>query len=502
MIKHIIFLKSTIRRALILVGTVFFLLSVCGCSGNEAVNSSSNDAQSQGSIVDTSGNTLSSSGQDSSNDATSSAIGWNYDDNEDVNNRYPITFEAVTLNLYDTNEMSYGITWNTLGKAKEQVVQVCEGSTFNADNCTEFGVSVSRTKKFVDSADYESYLYISKAVIKGLTAGKTYSYRCFDKKTSAVSDVFTFTANKISETPFKFAFVADSQVDTTEIRDSVYYANVIKGMTANGLPDFIIHGGDIAEYSRFELYWHNLINYNKTAFATIPMMPTAGNHDETYRAVPNTVFNHFNLNLPEQDTAKGVYYSFDYANTKFIVLATDVLSGDKLSEPQMKWLKNELENNTKKWTIVSMHYPMYTPIYGYLTETTTHITENLRNQLNSLFAEHGVDLVLQGHNHRFADTYPIGENGIVNKNSASEVVNGTTIYSNPNGVIYVMTGPAGNQSAKIETYDSDTFAFAYDGYASSWSEFVVNENTLSVKMYYYKDGKNTLIRSLGIQKNK
>ncbi len=138
MIKHIIFLKSTIRRALILVGTVFFLLSVCGCSGNEAVNSSSNDAQSQGSIVDTSGNTLSSSGQDSSNDATSSAMGWNYDDNEDVNNRYPITFEAVTLNLYDTNEMSYGITWNTLGKAKEQVVQVCEGSTFNADNCTDF----------------------------------------------------------------------------------------------------------------------------------------------------------------------------------------------------------------------------------------------------------------------------------------------------------------------------------------------------------------------------
>ena len=54
-----------------------------------------------------------------------------------------------------------------------------------------------------------------------------------------------------------------------------------------------------------------------------------------------------------------------------------------------------------------MHNPMYSVgKYGANSEANS-IALSLRGQLQGIFADYGVDLVLQGHDHAISGTYPI-----------------------------------------------------------------------------------------------
>ena len=117
----------------------------------------------------------------------------------------------------------------------------------------------------------------------------------------------------------------------------------------------------------------------------------------------------------------------------------------------------------------------------------------LREQLGDLFAENGVDLVIQGHDHAYSKTYPIGVDGVINNQPTYETINGINYCTNANGVIYSMHGPAGNQTrtpyATIETEFYETYSGSQ---ASSWAEIEVTEELLTVKVYYYNKGNPTL----------
>ncbi len=424
------------------------------------------------------------------------AVGWEYDDSIDADNTNPITFDALTLTIHDSEEMSYGVTWNTLGRAKEQVVQVSEGGSF--DNCTEFDVAVRREeKKFYLDDSEQSYLYISKAVIRGLELGKTYSYRCYDKNAGVYSDVFTFTARNGKEKSFRFAYVSDSQTAGEDLSSGEYYADTLKGISGHGTPDFILHGGDVAEYSSCESYWHNMLNSNKNAFATIPVMPTSGNHEASYQSAPYTISNHFNLRHPEQNTYTGVYYSFDYGNAKFIVLDTNSVSAKGLFDEQYSWLENELKTNKQKWTIVSMHAPMYS-VGKWGAEVSGRL---LRAQLKSLFAEYEVDLVLQGHDHTYSKTYPINAEGKANTSVTYKNIDGIDYCKKPKGTIYVVSGPAGNQARNyVEENVTGEFEKYGNAEPSSWAEIEVTDKLLTVRRWYYNNGEPAVWESYGIRK--
>lgn len=428
----------------------------------------------------------------------SPAVGWEYDDTLDQNNTHPVSFDAITLTLHNADTMTYGITWNTLAKVKDQTVQVCEGDTFNPNTCTEFEAAVRIEKRTMHSShSAQSFLYISKAVVAGLEPDKTYSYRCYDKNTSLSSDVFTFTTRDSSQKTFRFAYVSDSQTDGEDLSSGNYYSDTLTGIISNGTPDFILHGGDIAEYSAYESYWHNMINRNKHSFAEIPLMPTSGNHEASYQSAPFSIFNHFNLRHPEQNTYTGIYYSFNYGNAKFIVLDTNNTSGLGIAKEQYDWLISELENNSQKWTIVSMHAPMYS-VGPWSSDTSGLI---LREQLKSVFAQYGVDLVLQGHDHTYSKTYPINAKGEPNTKLSYKYIDGTDYCKKPNGVIYIMTGPAGNQVRNyVDANVTEEFEKYGNSHPSSWAEIEIADKLLTVKHYYYNNGDPEIWESYGIKK--
>ena len=267
----------------------------------------------------------------------------------------------------------------------------------------------------------------------------------------------------------------------------------------------MVHTGDVVEYSRYQSYWDNMLNANFKYLSKIPVMAISGNHETTYKNGSNETFNRFNYKIPLQKNTKlGFYYSFSYGNVKFIMLNTNELNGSRLTNEQYSWLENELQNKTEKWTVVAMHNPMYSVGKWGSDNTKNGIALALALQLKSLFAENGVDVVLQGHDHMVSRTHPLNANGEATEEKTEEL-DGIEYIKDPSGVVYVMNGPAGDQAkgeSSIFKHDELLYAYALPSKISSWAEFEVFGNKLTVTVKTAQSGTATNVLSWGIIKTK
>ena len=411
---------------------------------------------------------------------------------------------CVTISLYDTAENSYGFTWNTEQKPINPVIQICEGEKFDEKKCTEISAEVEYETANLPSP---ALLYVSKAVAK-LKPNVTYTYRVYDKGAKIGSNSATFKASNFGADTFSFVHASDSQVDAGEsdvgflaIGTGKTFGTALEAIT-KVKPSFLLHTGDMVEYSKYESYWRNMLDYNGKYVRTLPFMPISGNHETTHKAGINEIYKHFNLKIEEQDTKKGFYYTFDYGNVKFIMLNSNDQGENGISEKQYNWLAETLKNNDKKWTIVAMHHPMYSVGKWGANPELSEYCLKLRKQLTKLFADNKVDLVLQGHDHTYSKTYPIGANGTADLNYEKQTDNSVEYAVNPNGTVYAVHGAAGNQPRAPFAVDEGLFELAAESYQGSWAEIHVEKDRITVKVMYDKKGKAAEAYSYGIIKQR
>src|SRR5699024_7156463 len=119
---------------------------------------------------------------------------------------------------------------------------------------------------------------------------------------------------------------------------------------------------------------------------------------------------HTTVKLPKQDTANGQYYSFDYGDIHFVVLSSGDSSKKGVGKEQLAWLQSDLASTEKSWIIVSIHNPLYSPGKYGSSEDRNGVALALRESLAPVLNQYDVDLVLQGHDHVFALTYPMDAN--------------------------------------------------------------------------------------------
>ena len=392
---------------------------------------------------------------------------------------------ALTLSLYDAENCIYGFTWNTQTEPARPVVKIKEkdGSEerFVRANFTE-----AKSYQRKAGSDISITYYSCKAEI-ALTPNTEYIYSVGDK----YMETYTESANVRAVNPntsdsWKFVHVSDSQAEGNKENGGqgtgTAFSNVLKNVCASSDIKFMVHTGDVVEYSKYQSYWDYMLNPNFRYLSAMPVMAISGNHETTYKQGSNETFNRFNYKIPTQQTDLGFYYSFSYGNVKFIMVNTNRLSNNCLTSDQYSWLEYELKNKTEKWTIVSMHNPMYS-VGKWGSDTTKNATTRaLAGQLTGLFARYGVDMVLQGHDHMVSRTHPINEKG----DATAEIVeslNNVNYIKNPNGTIYTMSGPAGDQAkteSSIFPHDESLYAYALPSSISSWAEIEVAGNRLTV----------------------
>ncbi len=154
--------------------------------------------------------------------------------------------------------------------------------------------------------------------------------------------------------------------------------------------DLIVHTGDVA-YGNGTLQQldDNMFGVYGDLLRNVAVFPAAGNHDyDTLRGAPfRDVFA-----LPGDSGEH--QYSFDWGRAHFAVLDTEVDI-----EPQVAWLDADLAASPLPWKIVSLHRPPYS--------SGTHGSDTrLRALLAPIFARHGVQLVLAGHDHDYERMTP------------------------------------------------------------------------------------------------
>ena len=134
-----------------------------------------------------------------------------------------------------------------------------------------------------------------------------------------------------------------------DVRSSYKKHNRIINLIKKEKPDMILFTGDIASNS------HNFLHYliysivENKVWKNCEYYPVRGNHEAE--------LNHYKLflDLPNKKT----YYSFDRMDMHFIVLdCWNVF--EPLEEKQLKWLKEDLENNKNKPISIAMHVPLFT----------------------------------------------------------------------------------------------------------------------------------------------
>lgn len=288
-----------------------------------------------------------------------------------------------------------------------------------------------------------------EADITGLTAGTSYEYQIGKKGSSAAddwSDIYTFVTEKENTDEFSFVTVADTQGDGWSGRGFMYAESAIDAAfdAVGGNPDLMLHLGDVVEtggdYDMWKLYFKALGDHGKTT----PHFAAVGNHEfyghpsgENVGFNFNMHFNHPNnggrnaiplwANLGNyiqniMNNPKEAAYSFDYGNAHFIVLATGASGGTDqyLTNSQKTWLTSDLTANADAtWKIMVLHHPEY----GWSTSSD-------RMWLAEIIESNGVDLVLQGHVHGNARSYPIKNGEVVRKNNPDVITKGEgTVYS-------------------------------------------------------------------------
>ena len=119
-----------------------------------------------------------------------------------------------------------------------------------------------------------------------------------------------------------------------------------------------------------------------------------GNHDDSEdgtSAARTQLINHFGI------PSTG-YYSktYDLTGTKrsddVLLIGMDSQSSITTSSSQYKFVENTLKNSNSPLKIIIVHKP-------FLTCNCEHSANGQFNAYHALFSQHGVDMVLQGHNH-------------------------------------------------------------------------------------------------------
>lgn len=131
--------------------------------------------------------------------------------------------------------------------------------------------------------------------------------------------------------------------------------------------------------------------------AKYPVYPTVGNHDVKGGGVEPYL-----KRFPEAGGQRR--YVFDRGGVRFFSLdSTEPMTPDS---PQWQWMERELSQAWSGWKVAYMHHPL----------RSNHAGRDRPDEaaaIGALFARHGVDLLLVGHDHGYDRSRPINEYGTI-----------------------------------------------------------------------------------------
>lgn len=256
--------------------------------------------------------------------------------------------------------------------------------------------------------------------LRGLSPATSYRYRVRAGRHTTRS--FRLKTAKVGAAPFRFGVIGDYGSGR---KPAYRNAALLRRETV----EFLLSTGDNVYPLGLEgEYTRALFRPFGSLMRQIPLWPTLGNHDygdeaehHRRRRTARPYFRNFVL---PRNPGRERFYSFRYANAKFLAIDDEVTSFAPGSR-QYRWIESTLRRSRACWTIPFFHHPVH-PEYVDPGVPDIVKTAHLQRWLVPLFERHGVKLVLSGHEHNY-----VRSRSLI---GASE---------NRRGVTYVLTGGGG-----------------------------------------------------------
>ena len=233
--------------------------------------------------------------------------------------------------------------------------------------------------------------------LANLESNTSYSYDVLNDGSDEGKGVLTTFPDE--SIPFNFVAIGDSRN-----RHDVHAKIVSK--IREKTPRFVINSGDLVANGRSISDWEAFFKVNNELMKTTPYYPVLGNHekDSPY------YYNFFDLPNNER------YYYFNVGDALFIVLDSEGLrttmpsyisedkedqfwynSGVDYLKTQKKWLEGVLNLHKEAgFVFIFQHLPLYSVKKSRVAESKL-----AREFWGDIFARHGVQVFLNGHDHHY-----------------------------------------------------------------------------------------------------
>ncbi|MCB9525120.1 MAG: metallophosphoesterase family protein [Myxococcales bacterium] len=228
----------------------------------------------------------------------------------------------------------------------------------------------------------------------GLTPGRTYWYQVGGEGHFSPVHRFTTAPAPDSDDEYLFAITGDTRSAST----NVLWTQLIESLSGVGV-DAMLFSGDAVELGLVQAQWDAWFQAGGEGFASIPFIPTNGNHD----LLTLNYLAQFALPRNEEN------FAYRYGNAVIISL-NDFPLGDReaLSGRTKQFLADTLEaNKTVKWKFVLHHRPLFSASTAHGSATA------LVDEWMPLYDQYQVDAVFNGHDHNYERTRPIRNNQVV-----------------------------------------------------------------------------------------
>lgn len=492
-----------IKKVILLLLVVVFAISFTNCASNDNSNDSpkitvsgeasavvengilsvthSDDVVVTDITVDGSRIWLTDNKYDLSNSATANKIKIHTAEKTDFSDVKSIY--SVLLSVFDSDTNSYSVTWHTNELLSSKVVLESSNNP-----------SPVEITPYCDEGNGD---YVNRAVFYDLDYAAEYTYKIVDSNNDTIySSSFKTYDNNSNE--LTFMHISDTQDE--EYNGEIWSKLMSDAYSHTDELDFIVHTGDMVQYGGDEEQWKKMLGNVSDYVSSVPTMLTSGNHSywsDYTKGQSSIEYNHTTVNLPEQNTKKGIYYSFDAGDVHFAVLSSGDSESDGVGRKQREWLKTDLASTDKKWKIVAIHNPLYSPGKYGSSKDRNKVALSQQKKLGEIFNEYSVDLVLEGHDHSFALTKPMNEN---NEPTNCEMVTKTInnkqaeVFIKPSAPIYLMSAAGGNQNREVvDTYEPSWFVEAQSipDNNAGYSIIKVSPNKLTATFYEYNYSNNS-----------
>jgi len=239
--------------------------------------------------------------------------------------------------------------------------------------------------------------YQYQADLTGLASGAAYTYSLAMDGQALASNPQEFVFHTAPRNGFSFLAFGDSGACSSQ-------QQILAGLMA-AEPDIsmVVHLGDLAypdgTFADLESGYYAI---NAPLMRRLPFFSTPGNHEyNTDNAAPYLA----GIAAPASGVPtvdEGRYYSFDWGCAHFVAVDSNQLAGSSANQ-MLEWLDADLAATPQPWRIAFLHHTPY--------PTGFHVGDPLcvavQEMVTPILEQHGVQLVLAGHEHAYERTYPL-----------------------------------------------------------------------------------------------